>query len=79
MTPTRHSRRIVDFPNLNGATPTNIGGVITPNIIDTGRTNNSQNATQGGVSRYQQETVRINLYTPQRAAGRLNFIRRGSP
>ena len=79
MIPTRNSRRIVDFAGLDGATSTNIGGVVTPNIIDTGRARGSQWATQGGESRYRRETVRINLYTTRRAQGRLNFIRRGTP
>lgn len=71
---TRNSRRRVDFSSLDRATPLSR---LRPDIFDIGRGAGSEGETQNSQSRYRTETVRINLYTPFRATGRLGFIRQG--
>jgi hypothetical protein len=56
----------MDFPNLAGPAP-----APNSNLINTGRTQGTQGLTEGGKSRYTDETVRINLDVARRAAGRI--------
>ena len=62
---TTRSRYKVDFPKLNGAVPSPGTSLITA-----GRSIGSSNATEIGNSRYNAETVRINLRTFQSLFGR---------
>ena len=64
------SRYKVDFPSLNGATPS-----AGTSLITAGRSFGSLNATEGSKSRYNAETVRINLRTFQSLFG--NRVRVG--
>ena len=75
--PSDESRRILDFYQLDGATPLQVGGQTFPNLYDIGRKNGSYEETQDGISRYQQETVRVNLRATKDVQGTLVFVSSG--